>query len=130
MASRPSPRLRRLQWLSAAFCSVAVGINYMDRATVSIANLSIRGDFGLTATEIGGLLSVWSLCYALSQLPTGFMIDRFGARVLVGIGLFVWSLAQGAGGLAARYGHLLISRAVLGVSEAPAYPASTRVIAN
>jgi sugar phosphate permease len=130
MPTRPSSRLRRLQWTAAVFCAVAVAINYLDRATISIANLSIRQDFGLTATEIGGLLSVWSLCYALSQLPTGFMIDRFGARALVGTGLFIWSLAQGAGGLAARYGHLLISRAVLGVSEAPAYPASTRVVAN
>lgn len=130
MSSRPSSRLRRLQWTGAVFCSVAVGINYMDRATVSIANLNIRQDFGLTATEIGGLLSVWSLCYALSQLPTGFLIDRFGARILVGTGLFIWSLAQGAGGLAAHYGQLLVSRAVLGVSEAPAYPSSARVIAN
>jgi MFS family permease len=128
--TRPSSRLRRLQWTAALFCSVAVAINYMDRATVSIANLSIRQEFGLSATEIGGLLSVWSLCYALSQLPTGFLIDRFGARILVGTGLFIWSLAQGAGGLAAHYGQLLISRAVLGVSEAPAYPSSARVIAN
>jgi sugar phosphate permease len=129
-ARQPSSRLRWLQWTAAVFCALAVAINYLDRATISIANLQIRQDFGLTATEIGGLLSIWSLCYALSQLPTGFMIDRFGARILVGIGLFIWSLAQGAGGLAARYGYLLVSRAVLGVSEAPAYPASTRVIAN
>jgi sugar phosphate permease len=113
-----------------AFCAVAIAINYIDRATISIANLNIRQDFGLSATQIGGLLSAWSLCYALSQLPTGFLVDRFGARVLVGAGLFIWSVAQGAGGLAASYGQLLWSRAVLGVSEAPAYPSSARVITN
>src|ERR1700761_4253669 len=116
MRTGPSSRLRGLQCFVTAFCAISIAVNYIDRATISIANLNIRQDFGLSATQIGGLLSAWSLCYALSQLPTGFLVDRFGARVLVGAGLFIWSVAQGAGGLAASYGQLLWSRAVLGVS--------------
>jgi sugar phosphate permease len=109
---------------------MAIGVNYIDRATVSVANLSIRNEFGLNATEIGGLVSVWSLCYAISQLPMGWLVDRVGPRRLLGIALLIWSGAQAMGGLVGSFSQLLWARGVLGVGEAPAYTGSARVVTN
>jgi sugar phosphate permease len=125
-----SSRLKRLQWVSVTLCVMAIGVNYIDRATVSVANLSIRNEFGLNATEIGGLVSVWSLCYAISQLPMGWLVDRVGPRRLLGIALLIWSAAQAMGGLVSSFGQLLWARGVLGVGEAPAYTGSARVVTN
>ena len=123
-------RVRRLQWISLALCVFAITINYVDRATVAIGNIKIREEFGLSATAIGAVTSVWSISYALSQLPTGFLVDRIGSRPFLGIALSVWSLAQAAGGLASSFTQLLWTRVVLGVGEAPAYPTSARVVSS
>lgn len=122
--------LKKLQWMSVTLCVMAIGINYIDRATVSVANLPIREEFGLNATEIGGLVSVWSLCYAISQLPMGWLVDRVGPRPLLGVALLIWSAAQAMGGLVGSFSHLLWARGVLGVGEAPAYTGSARVVTN
>ncbi len=125
-----SKRLKRLQWISVVLCAMAIGVNYIDRATVAVANLSIRNEFGLNATEIGALVSVWSLCYAFSQLPMGWLVDRVGPRPLLGVALLIWSVAQAAGGLVGSFGQLLWARGVLGIGEAPAYTGSARVVTN
>jgi len=123
----PSRRLKRLQWTASALCAASITINYIDRGTIAIANLDIRHTFGLDATAMGALISAWSFAYALSQLPSGFLIDRVGARWLLGAALFLWSAAQAAGGMALSFTQLLMSRAALGVTEAPAYPSAARV---
>lgn len=123
-------RVRRLQWTALALCVLAITINYVDRATVAIGTVEIRQEFGLSATAIGAMTSVWSISFALAQLPTGFLVDRIGSRPFLGIALFVWSLAQAAGGIASSFTHLLWARVALGIGEAPAYPTSVRVVGN
>jgi MFS family permease len=127
---KPSKRLRRLQFFTTSLCIALIAINYIDRGTVAIANLSIRQEFGLSGTAIGGLISAWSLAYALSQLPAGFLVDRLGSRWMLAVATFVWSLAQAAGGLATSITQLSLSRALLGIGEAPAALGSARVTRN
>ena len=124
------PRIRRGQTLSLVLLVVCGVINYMDRATLSVANEFIRADLGLSQLEMGVLLSAFSWSYALCQLPVGALVDRIGPRWLLGIGLVVWSLAQAAGGLAATFGYFVIARIALGIGEAPQFPSAARVVSN
>jgi sugar phosphate permease len=73
-------RVRRLQWTALALCVLAITVNYVDRATVAIGTVEIRQEFGLSATAIGAMTSVWSISFALAQLPTGFLVDRILPR--------------------------------------------------
>ncbi|VVU49756.1 major facilitator superfamily protein [Burkholderia anthina] len=82
-------RLQRIQTLAVAFLVMAGLVNDLDRSTLSIANRSIAHELNLSATRMGLLLSA-SLAYAFSQLPVGTMPDRFGARVMPGLGRFAW----------------------------------------
>ncbi len=125
-----SAKLRRMQWVAVALCTLAIALNYIDRTTLAIGNLSIRAEFGITAAGIGALQSAWSLSFALTQLPVGLMVDRIGSRRLLGWALVLWSGAQAAGGLLGGYASFLVSRVALGVFEAPAFPASVRTVAN
>ena len=122
----PSARLRGLQYGVVAQLSVIGIINYMDRATLSIATPLVRQDLGLSVAQMGLLLSAFPLTYALAQLPLGLIIDRLGSRLLLGLGLAVWSLAQCCGGLAASAWQLWASRFLLGIGEAPTLPCSTK----
>ena len=125
-----SGRTRKLQKTALALLILVGIINYFDRASLAIAVVSIRHDLGLGATAIGAMLSAFAFSYALAQLPTGLLIDRFGPRVLLGCGLTVWSVAQAAAGLSSGYAQLFLSRIVLGIGEAPQFPSSARVINN
>jgi MFS family permease len=125
-----SSRLRRLQVLFTGFCVMSIALNFLDRATISVATVNVRHDFGLSATDIGGILSVWSLSYAFGQLPAGFLVDRLGPRILAGLGMLLWSIFQGLGGVATSYTQLLWLRGGLGVAEAPTGPSNAKVVST
>src|SRR5262249_48225176 len=103
-------------------------INYLDRSALSVANSIIRADMGLSASAMGLLLSAFSIAYAFSQLPVGVLLDRLGARLMLGAGLCAWSIAQLCGGLVASAQQFFVSRVFLGVGESPQYPAGAKVI--
>jgi sugar phosphate permease len=126
--TKPSARLRGLQYGVVAQLSVIGIINYMDRATLAIANPLIRQDMGLSVTQMGFLLSAFPLTYALAQLPLGLVIDRLGSRLLLGLGLVTWSVAQCLAGFAGSAGQLWALRFLLGIGEAPTLPSSTKVV--
>jgi sugar phosphate permease len=123
-------RILRRQQLSLVLLVVCGVINYLDRATLAVANEYIRADLGLSLGQMGLLLSAFSWSYALCQLPVGALVDKVGPRWLLGGGLVVWSLAQAAGGFASTFGYFVLARIALGIGEAPQFPAAARVVSN
>lgn len=123
-------RILRRQQLALVLLVICGVINYLDRATLAVANEYIRADLGLSLGQMGLLLSAFSWSYALCQLPVGALVDKIGPRWLLGGGLVVWSLAQAAGGFAATFGYFVLARIALGIGEAPQFPAAARVVSN
>lgn len=124
------PNIRRSQTLALVMLVVCGVINYLDRATLAVANEYIRADLGLSLGEMGVLLSAFSWSYALCQLPVGALVDKIGPRWLLGAGLVLWSVAQAAGGFAATFGYFVVARIILGIGEAPQFPSAARVVSN
>ena len=112
--------------LALLFCAGVV--NFLDRGSLSIANGPIRAELHLSGTEMGALLSFFSLAYGFAQLPVGALLDRFGARVLLGLGLLLWSAAQAATSLVGSYRQFVPLRLLLGVGEAPFFAAGVQSI--
>lgn len=130
-AKQPVPRhIRGIQTTSLAMLVVCGTINYMDRGALSVANPAIRAELGVSISEMGLLLSAFAWSYALVQIPVGGLVDRAGPRVLLGLGMVLWSLAQAAGGLVTSFGQFIWARIILGIGEAPQYPTSARVVSN
>ncbi|HEV3424071.1 MAG TPA: MFS transporter [Paraburkholderia sp.] len=125
-----TPRLRHIQWIALTFLTLAGIVNYLDRSTLSIANHSVSGELGLSASQMGLLLSAFSFSYAFSQLPMGALLDRFGARLMLGLGMFVWSVAQLFGGFVQSLQQFLVARICLGIGEAPQFPAGAKVVSE
>jgi sugar phosphate permease len=123
-------RARRIRSIALALLVVSGVINYLDRSTLSIANRQIRDDLHLSLGEMGILLSAFSWSYAFAQLPTGILVDKVGPRILLAVGLAIWSIAQACGGLARSLRVLISTRVVLGVGEAPQFPAGARVVSD
>ena len=125
-----SRRVRRLQIVVLVLLVATGVINFFDRSSLAIANVPIRADLGLNATQMGGLLSAFALSYAFAQLPTGLLIDQLGPRTLLGAGLALWSGAQAMIGLVMGYGQFFWARIALGIGEAPQFPTDARVVSD
>jgi len=123
-----TPRVKTIQRVALAILVLAGVVNYIDRATLAVANPLIREELGLSVADMGYLLSAFLWAYAFSQLPTGAMVDRLGPRILLGLGLTLWSLAQLLGGLVRNFGEFFGARLLLGVGEAPQFPTGARVV--
>jgi len=123
MASESRPhkphRIARIQIIAVSILSIAGVINYIDRGSLAIANTTIRADLGVSATRMGVLLSIFSLSYAISQLPMGILLDRFGERIVLGAGMFLWSATQAATGLVRGFASFFAARIGLALGESP-----------
>src|SRR5277367_4486289 len=108
---------------------VAGGIvNFLDRSALSIANTTMRVDLHLSATQIGALLSAFSLAYGFAQIPSGWLLDRAGPRMILSAGMLLWSIAQVATGMVSGFAALVATRIGLGAGEAPFLPGGFKVI--
>ena len=124
----------RFFMLSLVF--IAVAINYMDRANLSVAGVSIQKEFSLSATELGVLFSAFTWAYAIAQVPIGVLLDKIGPRILYAgaislWGLFTFIMAFASHGVfataSASFAFLLLCRFLIGATEAPSYPCNTKV---
>lgn len=128
MPEASTPRLKLIQRSALTLLVIAGTLNYVDRSTLAIGGTSIRAELGLSIGEMGVLLSSFLWAYAFCQLPGGVLIDRVGPRRLLGAGLFLWSLAQIAAGLAGSVVQFAAARVALGIGEAPMFSSSARVV--
>ena len=118
----------RGQGLILTLLMLAGIVNFLDRSSLSIANRTIRSELHLSATQMGLLLSSFSLAYGLMQLPVGPLLDRFGSRRVLGLGLGIWSSAQMAMSAVTGMATFVPVRILLGLGEAPFFPASVKVV--
>lgn len=123
-----SERIKSIQRWSIALLVTGGALNYIDRATLSVANKLIQDELGIPVAKMGLLLSAFLWAYAIAQLPVGGLIDRYGPRKMLGLGLFSWSVAQAAGGFVTSFGVFIAARFALGVGEAPLFPGGARVV--
>jgi sugar phosphate permease len=121
-----SPRVKRIQIVSLVLLVSAGVLNYVDRATLAVANPLIREELGFSIADMGLLLSAFLWAYAFAQLPAGALADRFGPRLTLTAGLSFWSLGQMLGGAVSGFGQFFAARLVLGLGEAPHFPTCAR----
>ncbi|MBS1814706.1 MAG: MFS transporter [Acidobacteria bacterium] len=103
-------------------------LNYLDRATLAVANQVVQAELHIPISSMGLLLSAFLWAYALSQLPVGVVIDWYGPRRVLAVSLFGWSIAQAAGGFVTNFAQFATARAALGIGEAPLFPTGARVV--
>ncbi|WP_213881465.1 MFS transporter [Pseudomonas sp. dw_358] len=122
--------IKSYKTLTIVFLFMIGVVNYLDRSALSIANTSIQKDLSITPTEMGVMLSAFSIAYAFAQLPLGALIDKLGSKLALGGSLILWSVAQAAFGLFSGYSHLVGLRILLGIGEAPVFPSAAKALSE
>src|SRR6476620_7418300 len=109
-------------------------IQYIDRVCISWSMPDIRAAFGLVGAQhddaVGWIFSAFTIAYALFEIPTGWLGDRFGPRkTLVRVVLW-WSLFTAATGWVTGLVALIAVRFLFGAGEAGCFPNLTRAFAK
>lgn len=107
---------------------VALLINYLDRANLSVAAPLLKIQFNLSPSQLGILLAAFFATYTAMQFLVGFLIDRFDVNRILALGFLVWSLATASTGLVRGFALLLAMRLLLGIGESVAVPASCKIL--
>jgi MFS family permease len=110
--------------------AVAVFINYVDRGNLATAAPVVQRQFHLSASQIGILLSAFYWTYAISQIPAGWLAERFRVERVVAAGFAIWSVATLLTGVAGGFVMLLALRLMLGLGESVAFPCSSKMLAT
>jgi ACS family D-galactonate transporter-like MFS transporter len=126
MSSSPLPRIPRLRWSIGLLLGVGTLINYFDRLTLSVAGPDLQRELHIGPAEMGWLFSAFFWTYAVLQIPVGVILDRFGVTVIGRWSAFLWGLASTATACASGFGGIFAARAILGISEAPCFPANAK----
>ena len=121
-------RLPRRRWRIAWLLGFGVLINYFDRVNLSVSHEALFVAFGVSNVVFGYLSSAYNLTYAFCQLPIGVILDKFGVRKVGRAGTFLWSLATFGASVTPSLGGLFGARFLLGVGEAPTFPANAKAI--
>ncbi|MFJ1570912.1 MFS transporter [Pseudomonas sp. NPDC088322] len=123
-------KLKKYQSITVVFLLLIGVVNYLDRSALSIANTSIQKDMMISPSQMGILLSAFSIAYAFAQLPMGMIIDRLGSKIALGASLLAWSVAQTTFGLVNSFAGFMGLRVLLGIGEAPMFPSAAKALSE
>jgi ACS family D-galactonate transporter-like MFS transporter len=123
--ARSAPRRR---WGMACLLGFGVLVNYFDRVNLSVSQEALHHTFGISSVTFGYLLSAYSWTYAAFQLPSGLILDRLGVKLVSRLATLLWSVASFAAATATGLTSFLGARLLLGVGEAPTFPANAKAI--
>jgi ACS family glucarate transporter-like MFS transporter len=122
----PHATRHRMVALTLALIAVA----YLDRICIATAAPAIKQELGLSDWQMGVVFSAFTFAYALFEVPSGWLADRFGARFTLTRIVLWWSAMTAATGLATGFVSLMALRFLFGLGEAGAFPATARAYAR
>lgn len=120
------------RYILVALCFAATFICYIDRVNISVAIIPMAEEFGWTDTTKGIVLSSFFIGYMAAMIPSGWLANRIGGRLLLGGALVLWSLFTFMTPVAAAIslGVLVTTRIVMGAGEAATFPAVYNMFAR
>ncbi|MEM1261733.1 MAG: MFS transporter [Pseudomonadota bacterium] len=121
----------RYAWYMVVILTLAYVLSYVDRSILGLLVEPIKADLGLTDFQMGLLGGpAFAVFYATMGLPLGYAADRARRTWIVAAGVFVWSFATAASGLASKTWHMFAARMSVGVGEATLGPCAMSMIAD
>ncbi len=123
-------RSTHFRWVIIALLFLVTVVNYVDRASISFAIPEIAKHFHLDKDQEGWILGAFGFGYLVTTLLGGIAVDRYGSRMILSLGVLLWSFSLLIGGLSVGFTLVFLSRVILGLAEGPNFPAMTRAVGD
>lgn len=130
VATSPGNSLPRGAWLVVMFLFFVGALNYIDRNMLTTMRFSIIDSIPMSDAQFGLLTSAFLWVYGLMSPLAGYMADKFKRSHIIIFSLIVWSLVTWLTGHATTFNQLLVTRALMGISEAFYIPAALALITD
>src|SRR5262245_28551038 len=118
------------RWWLAVLLTTGMTLCYAQRGTLSVAAPFMMRDLGVNAETMGLMLSAFSWSYSFLQVPSGWVVDRFGVGRAYAWGFALWSMACALTGAFRSLVAMAGFRIAMGAGQSVAFPASARAVAN
>lgn len=105
-------------------------IAYMDRMNFAVAVIPMMKELGISATQMGLIMSGFSMGYLLLNFPGGIIADKYNPSKMLAVILVLWSVATLATGMAWGFLSLFIIRFLFGMGEGSMLPTNTKIVNN
>lgn len=106
-------------------------LSFVDRQIVAVLGVQIRDALALNNFQIGLLYGpAFSFIYAVAGIPMGRLADKTSRKLMICLGLFIWSLMTVVSGFAASFLFLVTARLCVGLSQAMLSPAVYSYLAD
>ena len=129
-ATMAPPRRFGTRWLMIGVTALGLTIAYVDRASLSIAIPFIQQEYGFDQVWKGFVLSAFFWSYAAFQIPSGWLIDKLGVRLVYAVAVIWWSFWTAMTAVAQGVNSLVGLRLMLGIGEAPVAPCGVKVVSQ
>lgn len=116
------------RWTIGLLLGVGVLVNYFDRVNLSVSHDALVESFHVTPIVFGQLSAAYSWTYAACQLPMGVILDAFGVRKVSLLSIAIWGIASIAAAFAPGVVLFFAARLLLGIGEAPTFPANAKAV--
>lgn len=117
-----------MRYTVLSFLCIVTVIAYIQRSAFNGATKTIEGSLGLGPEDMGLVMGAWYLAYAVFQLPSGWVADRFGSKRALLFFATSWSVLTGLVGLALGFPGLLLIWGLMGAAQAGIFPCCTKAI--
>ncbi len=131
----PETKKTHVRYLIIDILFILSCFSFADRSALSQAAGMMPKDLDLTPQRMGYLLFGFGWAYALGQLPSGGLLDRFGSKRVYGIAIMLWSIFAfltgfaGYVGASAAFTVIFILRICSGLAQSPVFPGNGRIVA-
>lgn len=131
----PNKTTSHARYLILLMLFLASTFSYGDRVVLSIAAVDLKRNLHIDDLRLGYLFSSFGWAYVAAQLPAGGLLDRYGSKVVYGIGIFGWSVSALLAGctgylpVVIAFYALFALRFISGLAQAPVFPGNGRIVA-
>tara|TARA_Y100000589_G_scaffold246796_2_gene234562 strand:+ start:1172 stop:2395 length:1224 start_codon:yes stop_codon:yes gene_type:complete len=122
--------MSRYRFVIAGFCFLLGLVNYLDRVVISFAIKPIQSDLRIEDASFGLLMSAFAIGTLSVNAISGFLLDRFGVKIIWSIGLFAWSIVMILQGFVEIFWMFIALRVLLGIGEGVNFPAMNRALVD
>jgi len=121
----------RYKWYALGLL-IAVGLcNYIDRLCMSILQVPIKQELGLSDTQLGVLTGLaFSLLYTTMTMPIARLADRTSRNYVMAGALCLWSAMTLGCGFVTSFAMLAVLRMGVAIGEAACVPSSHALLAG
>ena len=123
-------KIGNYRWTVCALIFFATTVNYLDRQVIGILKPMLESDLGIGEKAYSHIIMAFQICYGISMVLAGRLIDKFGTKLGYAVSVALWSIAAMGHALARGVIGFGFWRGFLGVTEAGNFPAAIKTVAE